>query len=346
MPSWQLGVCLLIIHAKVLSVKKRYCVPRNGNFQMSSLKNTVDKLKNLESEKLSLLAEVEELKKLAEAKSNVLANDIAALKEEINSLKALMGAEKPQLPLNDDSAKQRNLVHVRELAEKTLNESRELGDQVFSASPFAENYDAWLSNLHRVISDFESDSLVKVDDQFVKDRSQILLEVENVLSKKKMEESNIGSVAKALTEHNHLLVETDKEYAEKAKELSAKKDSELQRLSNRVRELERQVLSQVEEDSKRKILKKKTDDKVPQMKLDLKSAKNELELVQQNFAAEQHKLDEDYEAKKQSVMGQMDSLREELVKLETDTSVEARQAACKALADAVDAQVQRISSIE
>jgi hypothetical protein len=140
-------------------------------------------------------------------------------------------------------------------------------------------------------------------------------------------------------------VETDKEYAEKARELSAKKDSELQRLSNRVRELEREVLSQVEDNSKRKILKKKTDDKVPQMRLDLKSAKNDLEVAQLNFAADQRKLDEDYEKQKQSIMGRMESLREELVNLETDTSIEARQAACKALADAVNAQVQRTSSI-
>ena len=312
---------------------------------MSSLKSTVDKLKNLEVQKQSLLAEVEELKRIAEAKSNVLANDIANLKEEINSLKALMEAEKPQLPVNNESVKERNLSHLRELAEKTLNESNQLGAQAFSGSPYSENYDAWLSNLNRVISDFESDSPVKVDDQFVKDRSQILLEIGNVLSKKKMAETNIGAVAKALTEHNHLLVETDKEYAEKARELSVKKDSELQRLSNRVRELEREVLSQVEDNSKRKILKKKTDDKVPQMRLDLKSAKNDLEVAQQNFAVEQRKLDEDYEKRKQSIMGQMESLREELVNLETDTSTQARQAACKALADAVTAQVQRTSSI-
>jgi hypothetical protein len=110
-----------------------------------------------------------------------------------------------------------------------------------------------------------------------------------------------------------------------------------------VRELEREVLSQVEDNSKRKILKKKTDDKIPQTKLNLKAAKNALEAAQQNFAAEQRKLDETYEERKHSVMDQMESLREELVNLETDTSIEARQTACKALADAVNAQVQRTS---
>lgn len=312
---------------------------------MSSLKSTIDKLKNLEAEKQSLLAEIEELKRIAEAKSNALTNDIASLKEELNSLKLLMGTEKPQVPAIDKSFDERNLAHLRDLAKKTVNESNRLGTQTFSGSPYTQKYDAWLSNLHLVISDFESDPIVKVDEQFAKDRSQILLEIGNVLSKKKMEETNIGAVAKALTEHNHLLVETDKEYAEKARELSAKKDSELLRLSGRVRELEREVLNQVEENTKRKILKKKTDDKVPKMKLELKSAKNELEVALQNFAAEQRKLDENYEKRKKNIMVQMENLREELVDLETDTSMEARQAACKALAEAVNAQVQRTSSI-
>ena len=286
------------IHAKVLSAKKDIMFPRKkGNIRVSSLKNTVDKLKNLEAEKLSLLAEVEDLKKIAEAKSAALVNDIAALREEINSLKSLMGAEKPQDPIGDDSLKEKNLVHLRELAKKTLDDSRQLGNQAFSTSPLSENYGHWLTNLRQIVSSFESDPIMKVDEQFVIDRSQILLEVGDILSKKKVEESNANTLAKVLAENNHLLVETDKEYAEKARELNTKKDAELKQLSSRVRELEHQVLSQVEEDSKRKILKKKTEDKVPQMRLDLKSAKNSLETAQENFVAEQKKLDDEYEDK-------------------------------------------------
>ena len=76
---------------------------------MSSLKSTVDKLKNLEAEKLSLLAEVEELKRIAEAKSNALANEIGSLREEINSLKNLIGSEKPQEQSSDSSLREKNL---------------------------------------------------------------------------------------------------------------------------------------------------------------------------------------------------------------------------------------------
>lgn len=306
---------------------------------MSGLKDTIDKIKSMEEEKASLLAEIEDLKRRADAKADALANEIAALREEVKSFKALMGQEKPQLP-SDEYLKEKNLISVRELADKTIDATNQLGNQVFASSPFSQNFDSWLSNLRQIISDFESNSSVKMDEQFHKDRSQIFLDVEGALAQKRLEESNIGTVAKALADNNHLLVETDKEYAEKARELSLKRESEVERLTNRVHELERLVQSQ-EEDNRRKILRRKTEDKLPQTKQDLKSAKSELETAQQSFTAEQDKLHDDYVKNKQDIEGQVETLRKELEKIETDTSLEARQAACKALANAVNALVQR-----
>ena len=185
-----------------------------------------------------------------------------------------------------------------------------------------------------------------MDEQFVKDHSAIFLDIEQILRQKKVEESNVGVVAKALADNNHLLVERDKEYSEKARELSLKRDFEVQRLSNRINGLEREMQIQDADNNKRKILKKKTDDKIPQTRQDLKFTKNELEVAQQKFTSEQDRLHDSYEKKKQEIMEQVESLRKELEKLETDTSTAARQAACKGLANAVNALVQRTSSID
>ena len=57
---------------------------------MSSLKDTVEKIKNLETEKKNLLLEIEELKKMADAKATALESEIGALRDEIKSLKILM----------------------------------------------------------------------------------------------------------------------------------------------------------------------------------------------------------------------------------------------------------------
>jgi uncharacterized protein (UPF0335 family) len=58
---------------------------------MSSLQKTIEKIKNLEVEKKSLLVEMEDLKKMADAKATNLELEIASIRNEIKSLKVIMG---------------------------------------------------------------------------------------------------------------------------------------------------------------------------------------------------------------------------------------------------------------
>jgi len=62
---------------------------------MSGLKETVEKIKNLETEKKNLLAEIEELKKIADAKATALESEVNALRDELKSLKILMNGPEP-----------------------------------------------------------------------------------------------------------------------------------------------------------------------------------------------------------------------------------------------------------
>jgi regulator of replication initiation timing len=59
----------------------------------SSLKNTFEKIKILEAEKKNLLAEIEGLKKIVDAKAVSLENEVVALRDEVKSLKTLVGPE-------------------------------------------------------------------------------------------------------------------------------------------------------------------------------------------------------------------------------------------------------------
>jgi uncharacterized protein (UPF0335 family) len=59
----------------------------------SSLKNTIEKIKTLEAEKKNLLAEIEGLKKIADAKAVTLENEVGVLRDELKSLKTLVGPE-------------------------------------------------------------------------------------------------------------------------------------------------------------------------------------------------------------------------------------------------------------
>ena len=235
---------------------------------------------------------------------------------------------------------------TKEVVEKTLGSLSKLGNQIFALSPFSQYFDDWLVNLRQIVSEFESNSVIKADEQFVKERSQIFLDVEGAFAEKRLQESNLTGDAKALADNNHLIVETDKEYAEKTRELSFKRNAEVQRLTHKIRELEENVASQQEIKISifKPIARRKAAEKLAQTQQNLKSTKNELEVTLQNFTAEQEKIHDNYEKKKQEITEKLDSLHKELEKLETDTSIDARQAACNALANAINALIQRTPS--
>lgn len=319
---------------------------------MSSLKDTVEKIRNLEAEKASLKLEIAELKKMADAKTAVLENEIATLRNEVESLKILTREEKRQ-PLSGKRLQEEAKTSTKELVEKTLGELKKLGNQIFAVSPFSQHFDDWLANLQQMISEFESNPTIKVDDQFVKDRSQIFLDVERALAQKRLEESNLSEKAKALADNNQLLMETDKKYVEKTKELNLERDSAAERITNRIHKLEEEIASQeARARTKIKIFnyvsreeynikRKKAAEKLDKTKEGLKSTKNELEVTQQRFSVEQEILDDDYEKKKQEITERNESLRKELEKLKTDTSIDSRQATCNALANAINSLIQR-----
>ena len=60
---------------------------------MGSLKNTIEKIKSLKAEKKRILAEIDELKTLADSKASALETEIASLRQEVKTLKSLMGLE-------------------------------------------------------------------------------------------------------------------------------------------------------------------------------------------------------------------------------------------------------------
>ena len=109
-------------------------------------------------------------------------------------------------------------ISAKEVVEKTLGILSKLGTQIFALSPFSQYFDDWLLNLKQTISEFESNPTIQVDEQFVKERAQIFLDIESQLAERRLQESNLTDEAKALADTNHLIVEADKEYAEKTRE--------------------------------------------------------------------------------------------------------------------------------
>ncbi len=63
---------------------------------MSSFKNTVERIKTLETERKNLLLEIEELKHMADAKARALESEISMLRDEVKSLRILLGGEEDE----------------------------------------------------------------------------------------------------------------------------------------------------------------------------------------------------------------------------------------------------------
>jgi len=65
---------------------------------MSNFKNLVERMKGLETERKNLMLEIEELKKMADSKAMALESEIGMLREEVKSLRVLLGADQPEPP--------------------------------------------------------------------------------------------------------------------------------------------------------------------------------------------------------------------------------------------------------
>jgi len=65
---------------------------------LTNIRNITEKIKTLDAEKKNLLLEFEGLKKLAESKTRALESEVGMLREEVESLRILLGAEATDPP--------------------------------------------------------------------------------------------------------------------------------------------------------------------------------------------------------------------------------------------------------
>ena len=234
-----------------------------------------------------------------------------------------------------------------EVVEKTLGRLHSLGDQIFAFSPFSPYYDEWLLSLKSVLSEFESNPAVNVDEEFVKERSQVIADVELKLAERRREEAVLEEATRRLAKQNNLLVQTDTEYAYETQKLASQRNSEIKRLTRSVHDFEEEL----EEASRMKasifspFARRAKSHKTAEATRKLDAAKSELKSVVKSFEVEQEKLHDEYEKRKQVVIEKVRSLEREVENVETDGSLEVRRAACEALVNAVNALLQRKNSL-
>jgi len=239
-----------------------------------------------------------------------------------------------------------HVATMEEVVDRTLKRLRNLGSQTFASSPYSEHFSRWLMNLTDVLSEFESSPTISADDQFIKERSQILSNVELELEERRREEASLMDSIKSLSDSKILLQRIEEEYATRAREIEGRKNSEIKRLYTNIDSLrgELDAIAQMKTGLFRGISKKNKAQKETETTQRLNTARAELELAMLGFTAEREKLREELERKKQPIIEQIRDNQKEIESLETDGSLEDRRVACEALVNAVNALLQRKTS--
>jgi hypothetical protein len=239
-----------------------------------------------------------------------------------------------------------HVATAEEVVDRTLKRLRTLGSQKFASSPYSEHFSRWLMDLAYVLSEFESSPNISTDDQFAKERSQILSNVELKLEERRREETALEEAIKSLSDSKILLERIKEEYATKAREFEGRKNSEIKRLNNKIDALRGELdeVARMKAGLFRAISKKAKAQKEAETTQRLNTAQEELTLAMQGFTEEQERLQDEYERKKQPIIVRMRGYEKEIEHLEIDGSVEDRQVACEALVNAVNALLQRKTS--
>jgi hypothetical protein len=229
-----------------------------------------------------------------------------------------------------------------EEVEKTLGRLHSLKGQLFAFSPFSQYFDDWLLSLKSVLSEFESNPTVNVDEEFVKERSQVVADIELKLAERRREEAVFVETTRRLADQNHLLVKIDREYATATRKLASKRNGEITALTRRVNDFEKEL----DDTSQMKtginpFARRAKSQKKAEITRKLDDAKSELGSVLKAFEVEQEKLHDEYEKRKQEAIKQVRNLEKEIERLDTDVSMEDRRVACEALVNAVKALLQR-----
>jgi hypothetical protein len=230
-----------------------------------------------------------------------------------------------------------------EVAGRTLNTLHILGNQRFALPPFYEHFGRWLDNLGYVLSKFESSPAIRVDDQFVKECSQILSNIELQLEKRRCKEVSNDESIRSLLDKRIFLERIEKEYTIKTKEIKGCKDREINRLSRIFEGLREELdrINRIKTGIFRVISKKTKAKKEAEATQRLNSAQKDLKEAVQYFTAEEDRLRDEYEKRKHLVIEQIRDLQKKTENQEFDHSIEDRQAACESLANVVSALLHR-----
>ena len=238
-----------------------------------------------------------------------------------------------------------------EVVERTLNSLRRLGTQKFAVAPFYDHFDRWLLSVRTVVSEFQSSPAVRIDQNFEKECSQILSDVEGALKDRRLKEASreeqIRSLSQELSEARSLLTQAERDYTIKMKEISGRREHAAKPVAASLGRLREELdrIVRMRTGFLRGISKRAKAEKAAEATHRLDSTKRELANIERSFSAQEEKLRDEYKRRRKQILEQIAGHQKELASLEADSeiddAVDVRGLACDALVNTIKVLLQR-----
>jgi hypothetical protein len=237
----------------------------------------------------------------------------------------------------------KHVVSERAIAELTLRQLHTLGIQKFGSSPFSEHFERWLMNVTAVLEEFEMHPDMKVDEEYLRERSQTLNGIKVQLESLSRKEATLDQELKNLSDQRLRLKQINAEYSTEAGAIRGQRNREIKRLTITIKRLkkEQDEIIRMKTGFFHGISKKAREEKEISISQELNERQTELELVMLDFATKQKSLKEQCEVKREPVLEEIKKYRLAVQTLETDGSLEERWFACEALIDVVNSFLMR-----
>jgi hypothetical protein len=239
--------------------------------------------------------------------------------------------------------KEKHIATAKEVSEGSLGRLHTLGNQRFGSFPFSEHFDLWLTNVTSVICEFESNPNTGADEQFVKESSQILSKIGQQLEELRQKESSVNEEIRNLTNCKNLLEQIKTDYVTTVREIRGKKNREIRRFYGSINRLkhEQDEVIRIKTGFLRGFFGVDREQKEIEIAQKLAGTQRKLELTMLEFNTAQGKLKDEYERKREPLIERAKNFQKTIDAMDTDGSLEERWFACEALADAVNAFLQR-----
>ncbi|HTY75849.1 MAG TPA: hypothetical protein VMD05_09835 [Candidatus Nanoarchaeia archaeon] len=236
-----------------------------------------------------------------------------------------------------------HVATAKEVIDGTLQRLHILGNQRFGFYPFSEHFERWLLTLENVLYEFESNPNISVDEIFVNERSQIISTVQTQLEEKRYKETTLELELRCIADSKTQLERIKKDYLTRAREIKQQKNTEIKRLYSIVGRLKKGLneVLHMRTGFFRGVSRKDREQRELAAVQALSDAQRTLELAILDFKESTKRLRDEFESKRDPYLHRLKDAQKRTENMETDGSLEDRWFACEALADAVNALLQR-----